>query len=127
MLEKEDVYKLQDKRLLLPSMLQGAVQAVSVERVKELQEEYRWLEQLQKAFTGVTLLADKKEFIQKISMDLWNLEEQKQLPATTPQGIFDMLQKLGIVFVARDGRVNVPEIYLHGFGMKRKGGIRRPK
>ena len=26
-----------------------------------------------------------------------------------------------------DNRVNVPEIYLYGFGLKRKGGIRRPK
>ena len=49
------------------------------------------------------------------------------MPAATSEGIFEMLEKLGIVFVARDGRVNVPEIYLHGFGMKRKGGLRRPK
>ena len=57
---------------------------------------------------------------------IWNEEEQQTLPATTSAGIFDALQKMGIVFVAKDGRVNVPEIYLHGFGMKRKGGLRRP-
>lgn len=34
---------------------------------------------------------------------------------------------LGIVMETPDNRVNVPEIYLHGFGLKRKGGIRRPK
>ncbi len=24
-------------------------------------------------------------------------------------------------------RINLPEVYLHGFGLKRKGGIKRPK
>ena len=49
------------------------------------------------------------------------------LPEHTPQGIFSVLQRLGIVMIASDGRVNVPEIYLHGFRMKRKGGLRRPE
>lgn len=120
MLEKQgELYKLPEERLLIPSMLQGALQEVSADRVAELRDEYAWLEELQRAFAGVTLLADRREFIQRIRMDLWDSERKKGLPATTPQGIFDMLQKLGIVFVARDGRVNVPEIYLHGLGMKR--------
>lgn len=127
MLEKpEEVEKLAMDRLLHPSMIQGAMQEVSEDRVRELQEEYPWLEQLKRAFAGTAMLMGKNEFIQKIRMDLWKPEEQEKLPATTPLGIFEALQKLGIVFVAKDGRVNVPEIYLHGFGMKRKGGLRRP-
>lgn len=122
----EEVERLPKNRLLAPSMLQGAVQAVSEERVKELQEEYPWLEQMKKALAGATLLMEKGEFLQRIHMDLWNDKDKEGLPATSPQGIFETLQKLGIVFVAKDGRVNVPEIYLHGFGMKRKGGLRRP-
>ena len=124
--KQEEVKKLPENRILSPSMLQGAVQKVSDERVDELEEEYPWLSRLKKAFYGLTMLMPKSEFISKIEMNLWTEEEQGQLPATTPEGIFEILMKLGIVFVARDGRVNVPEIYLHGFGMKRKGGIRRP-
>ena len=41
--------------------------------------------------------------------------------------IFDMLLTLGIIMETNDGRVNVPEIYLYGFGLKRKGGIKRKK
>lgn len=126
MLASPDKEKTQKNRILLPAMIQGAVQAVSVERVMELQEEYPWLEQLKKALAGTTLLIPKNDFINKIRMDLWDAKAQERLPATSPQGIFDVLQKLGIVYVAKDGRVNVPEIYLHGFGMKRKGGLRRP-
>lgn len=122
-----EVAKLPGTLLITPSMLQGAVVEVSEERVSELQEEYKWLKELKKSLSGVTLLIEKNEFTKKIQMNLWSEENQKQLPALSPQGIFDVLEKLGIVMVARDGRVNVPEIYLHGFGMKRKGGIRRPK
>ena len=39
----------------------------------------------------------------------------------------EVLMTLGIVMKTADERVNIPEIYLHGFGLKRKGGIKRPK
>lgn len=122
-----DVNALEAARILSPSMIQGAVLTVSEDRVAELEEEYWWLSRLKKALRGATMLMDKKEFVSRIHMDLWDEDQREQLPAATSEGIFEMLEKLGIVFVARDGRVNVPEIYLHGFGMKRKGGLRRPK
>jgi hypothetical protein len=122
-----DVESLELDRILSPSMIQGAVLDVSEDRVAELEEEYPWLHQLKPMLRGAVMLMDKAEFIDRIRMGIWSEEEQEQLPASTPEGIFEMLQKLGIFFIASDGRVNVPEIYLHGFGMKRKGGLRRPK
>ena len=122
----EELDRLQDERLLLPDRIQGALLKVSEERVQELKEEYPWLEELQNAFAGLTMLMDQQEFIDHISMDIWNDEQKRSLPANTPHGIFSLLRSLGIVLVADDGRINVPEIYLHGFRMKRKGGLRRP-
>lgn len=122
----EELDRLQDARLLLPDRIQGALLKVSEERVQELQEEYPWLEELKIAFAGLTMLMDQQEFIDHITMDLWSDERTKSLPASSPQGIFSVLKNLGIVLIADDGRVNVPEIYLHGFRMKRKGGLRRP-
>jgi hypothetical protein len=43
------------------------------------------------------------------------------------QEILEALLELGIVIQSPDGRINVPELYLYGFGLKRKGGIKRPK
>jgi hypothetical protein len=122
----EELNRLQGTRLLLPDRIQGALLKVSEERVQELKEEYPWLEELQSAFAGLTMLMDQQEFIDHISMDLWSNEQKKSLPASSPYGIFLLLKDLGIVLVANDGRVNVPELYLHGFQMKRKGGLRRP-
>lgn len=122
----EELARLQDERLILPDRIQDALLKVSEERVQELKEEYPWLEELKSAFAGLTMLMDQQEFIDHISMDIWNDKQKKSLPASSPHGIFSLLKNLGIVLVADDGRVNVPEIYLHGFRMKRKGGLRRP-
>lgn len=122
----EELDNLADARLLRPDQIQGALLQVSEERVQELKEEYPWLEELKSAFAGLTMLMDRQEFVEHIRMDLWSEQQKKSLPANSPQGIFSLLEDLGIVFIAEDGRVNVPEIYLHGFQMKRKGGLRRP-
>ena len=117
--------QLSNDQLILPSAIQRAVMEVSRDRVAELQEEYPWLSQLQTAFNELTMLMDRDDFIDHIDMRLWSQEDRKMLPEQTPQGLFSILQELGIVLVTPENRVNVPEIYLHGFNMKRKGGIRR--
>jgi hypothetical protein len=48
-------------------------------------------------------------------------------PAVTTPGLVDKLVELGIVRHTRDGRIHVPDIYLFGFGLKRRGGVRRPR
>ena len=111
--------------LLQPSMIQNALVSVSEDRVSELAEEYPWLNTLKRQLSGLTMLVDRDTFLERIEMCAWNDEERKTLPDQSSQGIFYVLQKLGIVFISNDGRVNVPEIYLHGFGMRRKGGLRR--
>lgn len=119
--------KLSERKILAPQYLQAAIMEVSADRVKELQEEYLWLEEAKFAFRGLTMLMDKQDFINKISMDLWSTAKKDMLPGKTSEEIFTALQNLGIVYTATDGRVNVPEIYLHGFGMKRSGGVKRLK
>jgi hypothetical protein len=37
------------------------------------------------------------------------------------------LIQLGVVESRLDGRINIPEIYLYGFQVKRSGGVKRPK
>ena len=91
----------------------------------ELKEEYPWLEKLKPMLSGLTMLVNHDTFLERIDISQWSDEQRKKLPSQNAQGIFLVLQKLGIILVASDGRINMPEIYLHGFGMKRKGGLRR--
>lgn len=118
---------LEGSHLLLPASIQKALISVSEDRVAELTEEYVWLSRLRNMLSGLTMLMDKEEFIDHIDMGAWDENEKATLPEQSAYGLFSVLENLGIVIVTRDNRVNVPEIYLHGFHMKRRGGLKRPK
>lgn len=125
---KEEIEVLEAERVLSPVSLQGAVAKVSVDRVYELtREEYPWLQNLIARLKNKTMLMEKNEFLTYLSPEHWLAEERIKLPGKTGQEILAALMNLGIVMEIADGRINVPEIYLHGFGLKRKGGIKRPK
>ncbi len=117
-----------DSRLLHPSRLQGALEEVSRDRVKELvEDEYGWLTVLSQKLNGQSMLMGRSEFLKYLAIDNWSSEEQQTLPGTTPDELLEALKNLGIFLETDDSRINVPEIYLHGFGLKRRGGIRRPR
>ncbi|MEY8426160.1 hypothetical protein AALA00_00280 [Lachnospiraceae bacterium 46-15] len=125
---KDDLEKLEAERVLEPVRLQGALGEVSADRVQELvNEEYQWLQGLIKRLKGKTMLMEQTEFLRELSPKCWTEAERERLPGKTKEEILEILLELGIVMKAADGRINVPEIYLHGFGLKRKGGIKRPK
>lgn len=126
---KDDVAKLEDEKILSPTRLQGALREVSVDRVvRELvSEEYQWLQGLINRLNGKAMLMGQEEFLNYLSPEHWAEADRNKLPGKTKEEILEALLGLGIVSKAPDGRINVPEIYLHGFGLKRKGGIKRPR
>lgn len=121
--------KLTGEKILSPTRLQGALREVSVDRVlRELvSEEYQWLQDLAKRLNGKAMLMEREDFLGYLSPEHWAETDRDKLPGKTKEEILEALLELGIVMKAADGRINVPEIYLHGFGLKRKGGIKRPK
>lgn len=129
MLECEnDISALEDERILQPARLQGAVARVSADRVQELtQEEYQWLQNLIVRLDKKAMLMEMEEFLDYLHPENWPEAERGKLPGRTEMEILEALLALGIVMKTADNRINVPEIYLHGFGLKRKGGIRRSK
>lgn len=125
---REEIEKLEEGRLLSPTRLQGALSEVSRDRVEELtKEEYQWLQNLIVRLRDKTMLMEKEEFMSLLNPDFWDDEQRSELPGKTGEEILEALLVLGIVMETSDGRINVPEIYLYGFGLKRKGGIKRPK
>ncbi|ABZ85583.1 hypothetical protein HM1_3078 [Heliomicrobium modesticaldum Ice1] len=126
-LEKFQPENLPENRLLLPLDLQGALMETSMDRIRELLEEYPWLKALQESLAGLEVPAERKVFIQAIRKTKWDDKKENKPPAAKPEDIFAYLMQLGIVENRSDGRVNVPEIYLYGFQLKRRGGIKRPK
>ena len=109
--------------LLQPSDLQGALMNTSEERIRELKDEYPWLESLKNSLRGLEAPIQKDIFLDALQTS--GLTSQ-QLPSTSSEGILQYLLQLGIIESRSDARINMPEIYLHGFGVKRKGGVKRP-
>ncbi|MEB3121777.1 MAG: hypothetical protein VKL41_11205 [Snowella sp.] len=115
----------QNMLLLHPSDLQGALMNTSDDRIRELQEEYPWLESLKTSLVNLIAPMQKEIFLDAVKSTIWSPE--KQPPVTNPEGILQYLLQLGIVESRSDGRINMPEIYLYGFKVKRKGGVKRTK
>ena len=108
--------------LLTASSIQGAVQ----DRVAELKEDFPWLENLKTVLEGETLLMPGMEFRKKMKQ-LLDMDTKVKPPVRTVEELMNLLMSLGIIQKNTDERINMPEIYLHGFGLRRKGGLRRPK
>jgi hypothetical protein len=115
------------RALLQPSDLQGALMDTSNDRIQELQEEYPWLESLKTGLTDLEVPMSRESFLGAIGSTQWSEMLEKQLPANKPEEILTYLLQLGVVENRSDGRINMPEIYLYGFKVKRRGGVKRPK
>lgn len=113
--------------LLTPSDLQGALVETSNDRIRELLDEYPWLEPLKNSLNGLKVPVTEEIFLERIENTRWSEETGKQPPISQPAEIMRYLLKLGIIEIRSDQRVNMPEIYMYGFGVKRPGGVKRPK
>jgi hypothetical protein len=123
---RDKVDSLSGTSLLRPTDLQGALMETSNDRIRELQEEYPWMEALKEALKGLEVPMERQKFLAALRDTEWNQEAERKLPDKSPSSVFNLLKNIGVVALRTDGRVNVPEIYLYGFGLKRRGGISRP-
>ena len=123
--QRREGQKLPSDYLLSPSQVQGALEDVSSDRIDELAEEYPWVRVLKKSLAGNTVPMARKEFAMLLKKTEWETGAQPR--HTQPEQLVDDLLSLGILRETEDKRIHVPDIYLYGFGLKRKGGIRRPK
>ena len=44
-----------------------------------------------------------------------------------PDALIDDLVELAVLYRTKDGRLNIPDIFRVGFGIKRKGGVKPPR
>jgi hypothetical protein len=108
-------------RLLTPSELQGALGLTSKRRVNELKEEFPVVGRLE-SLHGKTVMLDRKAALKALSAE-----------TSTPDGlgtdgeeVLRILIELGVMSERPDRRIDVPDIYRYGFGILRKGGVKRP-
>ena len=103
----------------------AAIEQVSRRRIKELEEEYPWLAAIRPPLQGQQVPMTREQMIGVLHQVDWKQVDRPPVSHDPSHLLDDMLQ-IGILRLTTDKRIHVPDIYLYGFGLKRKGGIRRP-
>jgi len=111
--------------------IKRGVQNASEIRVKELEEDYRWVKKPMEPLGGLVVpcpFGQVKERWETQIHDPATIYDGKGLPPEHLEegwdGIRKDLVKLGVFETMKDGRVNMPDLYRVGFGLGRRGGVR---
>lgn len=120
---------------------QGVVRA-SATRVDEMKEDYPWVGPLLAAMKGATVPLDMNELDGFWTADclgtaLEKAQSEGRLPPRRYGGdsvgkgllsaLVDDLVELAVLYRTEDQRINMPDIFRVGFGIKRKGGVKPPR
>ena len=76
---------------------------------------------------GEQVLLDRNLVVDRLDR---RLPDESSNPRISGEAVLDELLRLGVLVVRDDrygkGRIDVPDIYRYGYGILRKGGVRRP-
>lgn len=114
--------------LLHHTSLRAALDDVSQARVRELTEhEFPWMLSLVEEFRkhGYRVPLARVELERALSLVAWPSDAPP--PSEIPSELTEHLEELGIARRRLDGRFDIGDLYLAGFGLKRKGGVARPR
>lgn len=118
--------------------IQQGVTTASEIRVSEIKEDYPWVEPLLEAARGLTVPCRPEELTGLWTKALINqVRRTDKLPprrfSTVPyregnyDPLIDDLVELAVLYRTADARLNMPDIFRVGVGIKRKGGVKPPR
>lgn len=119
--EKQSASEAKYLRVLTPKSLEGALRETSVSRAAELQEEHKVVERL-KALKNLTVMLESSEVRKRLAKV--NVADGF---GEDGRAAMEELLLLGVLKKRTDGRIDVPDIYRYGYGIKRKGGVASPR
>ncbi|WP_148314589.1 hypothetical protein [Sorangium cellulosum] len=110
--------------------IQEGVRGAAEIRAREIREDFPWTEQALVKLEGLLVPCDPKQVLavwRRAQLDqILDRDEEarrRRRHGGDLRGVLDDLIDLGVVQRLRNGRINVPDVYRLGFGMKRKGGV----
>lgn len=119
--------------------IQEGVAEASLIRIAEIKEDYPWVEPLLEAARGLSVPCFPHVLTERWTADRLNdvLSAGAKLSPrrfttdptrkNTVDALVDDLVELAILYRTSDDRLNMPDIFRVGFGIKRKGGVKPPK
>jgi hypothetical protein len=113
--------------LLSPASIEEGVKEASVRRVKELEDDFPWIDEVSRRLEGLLVPCQPYEVLKRLPQCEFRASHARGLRSTEPRVVLDQLLDLGIFLKTRDNRYNVPDLYRVAMNIKRKGGIRLAK
>jgi hypothetical protein len=126
-LEQRTPPKARWPQLFHHTSMRAAVDEVSQSRVQEMEdEEFPWMRAVREKLASLhpQVPIERRELERLLIID-WEGSADRP-PETSGYGLLQLLMDLGIFYLRGDGRVDARDLYLKGFGLKRKGGVARP-
>jgi len=108
--------------------IQEGVRKASEYRVVEIKEDLPWVSDAMQKLAGLVVPCDEGTLLktwQKAKLTPPQAAEEKRL--ATPADLkdtLDQLAKVGVLEKLLSGRINIPDVYRVGFGLRRYGGFR---
>jgi hypothetical protein len=121
-LDLERFGSLKEPQLLEPASLRRALDRVSNDHVFQSRDEWPWLDAVKAKLAESRLVPWDRE------RDVTNLLEgftKSPSPPYEGRDLLDYLIEIGMLRRRADGRVDAPDLFLSGLGLKRKGGVRK--
>ena len=121
---------LRPPRLIHPTALRQALDDVSSNHVTQgISSEWPWLEGVRNRLQEDQLVPWGQRRITNLLANKWEGSwghaTDIRPPADRPADFVDYLVEIGIFRRRSDDRVDVPDLYLYGLNLRRKGGVRR--
>lgn len=130
--DSSERYRQHEYALHYESIKRG-IQKASEIRVQEIAEDYDWVPNILSTLKGMNVPCDFEEVLEKWDTafpDGPQAIASNRLPAQHAErgwdGMKEDLQRLGLLEIRKDGRMDMPDLYRVGFGLGRKGGV-KPK
>ncbi len=102
--------------------LHEGVRHASRIRVEEIQEDLPWAHQAMGMLENLVVPCTRAQVFSAWRKGRLFEGASSPLPPD-PEGVMEELKRTGILKVLADGRINIPDVYRLGFGLRRKGGF----
>lgn len=116
---------LRRPRLLQPASLRRALDRVSSDHVAQSKDEWPWLDEVKARLSESALVPWERE------RDVIRLLETSSPTGSSTvlpfagRELLEYLIEIGIFRRRPDGRIDAPDLFLSGLGLRRKGGVRK--
>jgi hypothetical protein len=117
-------------RLLDPRSIRRALDVVSKEYVLQVNtHELPWLPGVQERLKGHGVPLDRRaveNLLEKNWNDPWSRDQPSvRPPAESPLQLTDLLLEIGVFGIRPNKKIDVPDLFLAGLGLTRKGGVKK--